>query len=379
MKAFLVLVLLFCSHSFAESNTAKSCEVIHPQGLVWGAPAQYSWSGGCISGKAHGYGWYKFSLANDGYANSTVELLTEFKNGVEQNNYYYVKMLTDDAVTFEGYAQFGGFQVDEKSCLQSPACAQVQDVVKNGVRPPLPPAPPAPPADPNPEVPETPETPEEPEDGDDWEYGRYKKGKNCLGQADNSGEQGGGDLSDLKAEFPHAVRRATECLFHLVDTEHDGSSYKKQTILDSMNQFSNYFPVYVRHICQRNRVVQYTCEEDQYSMALNVLGYVYYYGYSVTELLKNYHDNYRPLGEQCENASSNGEFNNCWGAQIQKLVNFIAKNHPNGAKNGSVAFDALASALAHATAGGGSAYTADYLDLYEHLMWFVLDVSKTNY
>lgn len=338
-----------------------SCTAKHPTELVWKSPNKSIWTGGCLNGKAQGYGWYKFDLTNDGYDSSRVEVLLEFNNGEVANTFYYVKMFTQEQLTFEGFAQLGGYQIDGKNCLETAECARTADVVKNGVRPPLPPKAPQLP----PPQPQQPEVPDE----------TYKGNLDCFGEkVDDIGDPPR-HLSEIQSLLVEMQKIGMRCLIHLNEKEY-GSDGNASNIVNGLNQFMKYYPTYAHYICQRNGVFVEACEKQQLYMAINIF-YDIYASRDIYQTLRDLHGDYRPLGDKCSNAINNGDFNSCWHNQIKNLENFIAQKHPNGAKNGSLAFDGLAKALGYLHAGGGSAYTGEYLDAYEHLMWNLYDTANT--
>lgn len=336
-----------------------TCTVEHPTDLVWQRPDKSIWTGACSQSKPHGYGWYKFDLSKDGYPQSRVEILIEFNQGAVANSFYYAKMFTQDQVTYEGFAQLGGYQVDNGNCLALEECARTADVLKNGVKSPVPvppkgPAVPVPP----PAAPQPPEQEPQHQQQDD------------LNPPFRS-------VDDAQEKFEIAARKARAYLLQkLEETDEQGNknTYKLDTITSGMIDFERNFPEYAYNICQRNRVVLEGCRIFQYETAVRSLINLVN-GADVTEVLFPT-ANYRSLSESCH-GDSMSELRNCWSQKIDGLERNIAARHPNGTKYAVLAFAGYATAISYLNAYGGSAYSDEFLGNYEKLIFYLHEQANT--
>lgn len=348
MKLMALLCFLFVSPVFAQDTagsvadqvrTIEGCSLTHPATLAWRKPLQASWSGACVQGQAQGYGWYKYDLTNDGSPDWKVELFMEFTSGVVSNSYLYVKMLNNGSLAFEGFMDLTNHSIDSADCLSITDCARTADVLKNGTKPPQPPTPPntPPPTEPNPPPHET--RPVDP-------------------------------LADAQKKFQESWQNGLSSLLARFATD----LATRQAITVAMNDFAKNYPVYAQNICQRNKRNLLNCAIFQYENARISLDRLTL-GDSVQNLFFPV-AGYVSRAKDCQKAKSNAEFLTCFQSRLDKDLETVAKNHPNGALYGSKALKGYAKALAFMDAKTGPSLTAATLDNYEHFLRFLMEQAE---
>ncbi|UOF02544.1 hypothetical protein [Bdellovibrio reynosensis] len=340
-KLFLfVLFFNFSQIGFAGSpplppKPPTSCTVLHPSELVWQRPDKSVWTGDCANKTAQGYGWYKFDLAKEGFADSRVEILIEFDQGRVANKYYYVIMYTDNEASFEGFAELGGYQVDLDSCLKISECTRTLEFLKSEVTEPIQPT-------------------------------------NCLGQEVEEEHEDREGLIENQELLKTWAAEAAECAIAAVDRDADLSP----TIKEEMDKFiQNFFP-FTRAICQQNGRANEQCEIQQLRKLANLFRTIHY-KHDLDKELASLHSSSDSLSEKCNDQSANN-FNTCWTEEIEALEERIKLKNPTAGKYASQAFEALAYALAYLEANSGSRYMQQVSHLREELAWYVWDLVKSS-
>ncbi|UOF02536.1 hypothetical protein [Bdellovibrio reynosensis] len=330
-------------NSSDQVKTDEGCTLSHPSTLTWRKPAKASFSGTCANGLAQGYGWYKFNLASDGAPTWAVELFIEFNAGVTSNNYLYVKMFTNGNLLLENFMDLNNHSLDFADCLQIPECARTADVLKNGTKP-TPPQP-APPQPAPPERPAPPAPPEQPAPPVD-------------------------PLKRAQVRFVSSWQAGLQVLLE----RSKGDATVRQAITTAMNEFYKNYPSYAANICQRNKRNLLNCAIFQYDNASVSLERLVN-GDSITAI-------YFPVAgfvsraKECQRTRTNTEFLTCYANRLDKDLDVISKNHPNGAAFGSKALKNYAKALAMMDQNAGPALTAATLENYEHFLRYLMEQAE---
>ncbi|UOF02900.1 hypothetical protein [Bdellovibrio reynosensis] len=350
MKMLVLLALIVSPAALAQKagppippKAPVSCQVTHPTELVWQAPDKSTWTGACAGTKPHGYGWYKFDLSKDGYQTSRVEILLELKNGEVANTYYYAKMFTDEQLSFQGFAQLGGYQIEEATCLNSTECSRIADTLKNGIKPPMPPAPPAK-EDPKEKEPTVPD---------------FAPPYRSRAEAH---EKFFTAIDTVRTHFFKKAYEAGE------DTE---------AFWNAISRFQENFALYAQFICQRNKQELENCEIYQYEAAGRSL-HALLNGKKGREMVFS-HTHYQTLAVNCDDSSEHA-YMECWYRKLDQFANKIAQRHPNGTRFAKEAFGHYADALSilYTNYSGGS-YRFERAAFYEQFLFFLHEQANTNW
>lgn len=327
----------------------EGCVVLHPESLPWKQPKMASWTGSCVSGKAQGYGWYKFDLTNDGYPASSVEIFLELGDGSLTNDFYFAKMMTGSELNYEGYAQAGGYQVNSGNCLALAECYRTMQALKEKATSPKPPMPPVAPAE-----------PEETVDSEESEQIEEALPETPLEIAQR----------ELKEVMYNQVRS-------FVRERFQDQPNMNTTVFVSIMSFEYYFREYAENICHRNGRVLQNCQLYQYRIATDALKNLAE-GQSDESALLKLRRPYSSFEESvCARRSSMQDLFSCIHTAIKNKEKNISAKHPRAMASGATAIAAYSEALSLMEAEGGSAKTSAYLGSYERLLEFIYEQSIT--
>ncbi len=321
----------------------EGCIVLHPESLPWKQPKVANWTGSCVNGKAQGYGWYKFDLTNDGYPASAVEIFLELGNGSLTNDFYFAKMMTGNELNYEGYAQAGGYQVENGNCLALAECYRTMQALKEKATAPKPPVPPV--------------ALEESEESDHSE--------------------------EVVPERPVEIakRELKNVVYNQVRSFVKERFQDEPELISSVNSnvmaFVYHYEEFAQNICHRNSRYLENCQLYQYRVATAAVRSLAE-GKSDESALLKLRRPYSPFENSiCARKASMQDLFSCLQSAIKNKEKNISSKHPRAMASGAAAIAAYSEALSLLEASGGSAKTSAYLWSYERLLEFIYEQSIT--